>query len=81
MRNSKEQPGTGSDLASHYGSDFYRDQMDASLKSALKYADLLCPLYNPITVVDVGCGRGTWLKAFKDKLCNKLIFGMNFLFS
>jgi cyclopropane fatty-acyl-phospholipid synthase-like methyltransferase len=39
----------------------------------LKYAELLAPLLNPKSVVDVGCGRGSWLKAFKEKGAIKLV--------
>ena len=56
-----------------YGDHFYKYHMDASLRSALKYADLLSPLCKPDSVVDVGCGRGTWLKAFKEKGASKLV--------
>jgi SAM-dependent methyltransferase len=65
--NGKEKPNADADLAKYYGDDFYKNQMDESLRSAMKYVELLFPLYKPNTVVDVGCGRGTWLKAFKDR--------------
>ena len=61
------------DLAMFYGDSFYKGQIDASYISALKYADLLSPLLNPNSVVDVGCGRGAWLKAFKEKGASKLV--------
>ena len=41
--------------------------------SGLKYAELPAPLLNPKSVVDVGCGRGSWLKAFKEKGAVKLV--------
>ena len=56
-----------------YGDDFYKYQIDASLRSAVKYVDLLSSLFKPDSVVDVGCGRGTWLKAFKEKGASKLV--------
>jgi hypothetical protein len=65
--NGQAKPNADADLAKYYGDDFYKGQMDESLRSAVKYVDLLFPLYKPNTVVDVGCGRGTWLKAFKDR--------------
>ena len=37
-----------------------------SYKSAKKYAELLFKLFSPTSVVDIGCGRGAWLKAFKE---------------
>jgi SAM-dependent methyltransferase len=71
--NIQAKPNAGTYLAKYYGDDFYKDQMDASLRSALKYVELLTPLYEPDTVVDVGCGRGTWLKAFKEKGASRLV--------
>jgi SAM-dependent methyltransferase len=52
-------------LADHYADDFYDWQRDGSFKSAGRYAELLAAVYQPRSVVDVGCGRGTWLKAFR----------------
>jgi SAM-dependent methyltransferase len=52
--------------SSYYGDDFYNSQMDGSYRSAKRYVDFLTSLYKPLSVVDIGCGRGTWLKAFKD---------------
>lgn len=49
-----------------YGEDFYREQMDGSARSAGHYVGYLSGLFQPRRVADVGCGRGTWLKAFKD---------------
>ncbi len=60
-------------LSKFYGEDFYKEQMEASLRSALKYAALLSALYKPDTVVDLGCGRGTWLKAFKEMGAKTLV--------
>ncbi len=48
-------------LAKFYGDDFYKKQVGASLASAMTYAALLAPLFRPASVVDLGCGRGTWL--------------------
>jgi SAM-dependent methyltransferase len=60
-------------LAKFYGDDFYEKQVGASLTSAMTYAALLAPLFIPASVVDLGCGRGTWLKAFKDIGATKLV--------
>jgi SAM-dependent methyltransferase len=60
-------------LAKFYGDDFYKKQVGASLASAMTYAALLAPLFRPASVVDLGCGRGTWLKAFKDIGATKLV--------
>ena len=60
-------------LARFYGDEFYEKQVGASLTSAMAYAALLAPLFRPASVVDLGCGRGTWLKAFKDIGASKLV--------
>jgi SAM-dependent methyltransferase len=49
-----------------YDNNFYNAQMNGSYVSAKFYAALLSNLFIPSSVVDVGCGRGTWLKAFKE---------------
>jgi len=57
-----------------YGAAFYKEKkLDACLRSAIKYVDLLIPPFNPNSVVDVGCGRGSWLKAFKAKGATRLV--------
>jgi len=39
-------------------------QFEDSLQSARTVAGVVCRLLNPQSVVDVGCGLGSWLKAF-----------------
>ena len=56
-----------------YGDDFYEDQMKASYESAKIYAGLLFGMISPESVVDVGCGRGTWLKAFREAGAKRLV--------
>ena len=56
-----------------YNQEFYDNQVSGSYRSAKKYAAILWPLYKPTSVVDVGCGRGTWLKAFKDNGVETLV--------
>lgn len=56
-----------------YDDAFYKSQMDGSLRSAVRYVDFLSTLYRPSSVVDVGCGRGTWLKAFKDSGAQRVV--------
>ena len=48
-----------------YNDKFYEDH-HISYNSAKKYAELLFKLFSPTSVVDIGCGRGAWLKAFKE---------------
>lgn len=63
-------------LASHYGENFYDGQMDGSLRSGRKYAQFITSIYKPTSVVDLGCGRGTWLKAFKE-ICAQQLMGLD----
>lgn len=50
-----------------YDENFYIEQMAGSYSSAQIYADRLLTFFNPGRVADVGCGRGTWLKAFSEQ--------------
>ena len=49
-----------------YDAAFYAAQRDGSSRSARVIAPLLLDAVRPRSVVDVGCGIGTWLAAFKD---------------
>ena len=44
-----------------YDRSFYDEQRQGSLKSARKFVPLLIETFAPASVVDVGCGVGTWL--------------------
>jgi SAM-dependent methyltransferase len=57
---------------SYYNDQFYDDQASRSYSSAVAYVDHLCKYYKALSVVDVGCGRGSWLKAFGEKGVNAL---------
>lgn len=59
--------------AQFYDEQYYQGQMDGSYRSAKKYADLLFKMFQPKSVIDVGCGRGTWLKAFKEAGAEKVV--------
>lgn len=48
-----------------YGSSFYVQQRDGSLNSAKAILPLVFALTKPKSVVDFGCGVGTWLAAAK----------------
>ena len=54
------------DVKSFYNTDFYNNQKDGSLKSANILLRYLFQFYKPNSVVDVGCGAGTWLRVSKD---------------
>ena len=49
-----------------YGADFFRNQRDGSLSSARVVAPIVLHLLDLRSVVDVGCGMGTWLHAFAE---------------
>lgn len=49
-----------------YGDAFYDTIRDGSLRSARKVIPALLSLMQPRSVVDVGCGSGTWLRAFQE---------------
>jgi SAM-dependent methyltransferase len=46
-----------------YDADFYARQQEGSLRSARRVLPHLFELVAPRSIVDVGCGVGTWLKA------------------
>jgi SAM-dependent methyltransferase len=60
-------------LASHYDEGFYKKTVDDSLRSARKSAAHLVTLHRPRSVIDFGCGRGTWLKAFSEHGAQRLV--------
>jgi SAM-dependent methyltransferase len=49
-----------------YDPQFYEEQHTGSLRSAKAIAPLVCEQFEVSSVVDVGCGVGTWLVAFAD---------------
>jgi hypothetical protein len=53
----------------HYDDSFYDDQSAGSLGSAQKVVPLVYEMYRPKTVVDVGCGVGTWASVFESHGC------------
>ena len=52
--------------ATPYDAAFYADQADGSLRSARVIAPIVRDLVQPASVLDVGCGLGTWLAAFAE---------------
>jgi hypothetical protein len=50
-----------------YDRSFFAGQAIGSLRSAHHVVPLVLSLVRPASVVDVGCGLGTWLKVFQDK--------------
>lgn len=50
----------------YYGFEFYASHCEGSLQSARVVVPLITRLLKPGSVVDVGCGLGTWLCAFRE---------------
>ena len=50
-----------------YNQEFYLDERESSSLSALSVIDQVLTYLRPESVVDVGCGVGSFLKVFKDK--------------
>jgi ribosomal protein L11 methylase PrmA len=63
-------------LVQLYTEQFYKDQRDSSRRSAREIVPLILTLIQPKSVIDVGCGVGTWLYVFKELGC-KEIFGVD----
>lgn len=53
-------------MSAQYDSSFYQQQLAGSLVSARALLPILFKYYTPKSIVDVGCGVGTWLKAAMD---------------
>lgn len=60
-------------LAQPYDQAFYDSQMEESLRSARIYIAHLRNYLSPTSVLDVGCGRGMWLKACGELGSSKLV--------
>lgn len=49
-----------------YSSEFYKQLQDGSFRSAQRVLPHLLELVSPRSIVDVGCGVGTWLAAARE---------------
>ena len=62
------------DLGSNYNDQFYKALTEGAYYSAKPFVSILSNLsINPKKVIDVGCGRGPWLKAFSDSGSKELV--------
>jgi hypothetical protein len=50
-----------------YDDDFYSEQENLSLKSANEVLNIFFNVYKPKSVIDIGCGLGTWLSVCANK--------------
>ncbi len=60
-----------------YNNFFYKDQMSGSLRSAHEVAKVLQQYFSPHSMLDVGCGVGTWIKAFSEYFPDLDYFGVD----
>jgi SAM-dependent methyltransferase len=56
----------GDDPGSSFTSEFFAAEEDGVLRSARLVVPLVVSLLRPRSVVDVGCGRGAWLRTFQE---------------
>lgn len=54
------------DIEFLYTEDYYKDIQENSRRSAKEIVPLILELIHPRSVIDVGCGVGTWLSVFKE---------------
>lgn len=59
-----------------YGEDFYKSRQEGSRRSAEEIVPLVLELIHPKSVIDIGCGVGTWLSVFRE-LGVEDIFGVD----
>lgn len=46
---------------------YYESRHQLTSASAERVAEIVCPVLRPQSVIDFGCGVGTWAKAFRDR--------------
>lgn len=56
-----------------YGDDFYSDRDSLTRTSAEVVVRMLLDLFRPESVVDLGCGVGTWLSTFERMGCREIV--------
>lgn len=54
-------------MKNYYTQKFYNNQYKKSLQSAEQVIPFIMGLISPASIVDIGCGIGTWLKPFIDR--------------
>jgi hypothetical protein len=60
----------------YYTKDFYEEQQSGSYQSALEILGYVNDVFHPLSVADIGCGVGYWLKVWKEKFGIDDIFGL-----
>lgn len=59
----------------NYKDNFYALHLQNSINSAREVVPLFLAYYRPKSVLDIGCGLGTWLKIFEEHNCD--VFGID----
>lgn len=59
----------------NYNDNFHNVHFQNSIESAREIVPLFLSYFKPKTVLDIGCGLGTWLKIFEQNQCD--IFGID----
>jgi len=60
-------------MKKHYDSTFYNNQREGSLRSAEVVVPHIIDLLQPRSVIDVGCGVGTWLSVFQKQGVSEIL--------
>lgn len=55
------------DLDEIYDEEFYKQQAEDSIKSAREIIPFVHSILEPKSVLDIGCGAGTWLNVWKEQ--------------
>jgi 23S rRNA U2552 (ribose-2'-O)-methylase RlmE/FtsJ len=63
-------------MKNKYNNNYYKTQIPQSYKSAKVILNHLSLIIKPKSIIDVGCGRGAWLKVFKEQGARTL-FGLD----
>ena len=53
-------------MANYYGEKFYDSEIDSARRAAKEIIPIILELISPKSVIDIGCGAGSWLASFKD---------------
>ena len=61
MMRGHEAPMAQTHFDEHYNEAFYKEMIDGSMSSARVILPLLYDIYQPRSVIDIGCGQGAWL--------------------
>ena len=60
-------------MKSHYNQTFYQSRNDKTIYSAKAIISIVNELVSPSSVLDVGCGVGTWLQIFQELGAEQLL--------